>query len=370
MKDRITLFLCGDVMTGRGIDQILPFPGDPRLHEPYMHSAAGYLNLAEETSGPIPRPVEFSYIWGDALAEFGREAPQAKVINLETAITRSDTPWQGKEIHYRMNPQNIACLIAAGIDCCVLANNHILDWGIRGLVDTLDALDRSGIKHAGAGRNLGEARAPAILETGEGRRVIVFGLGSLSSGIRSEWSALEERPGANVTEARLGDPVFSLAEEIGAIRRNGDIVIVSIHWGGNWDYKILRPQRTLAHRLVDEAAVDIVHGHSSHHVKALEVHNGCLILYGCGDFLNDYEGIEGYESFRGDLGLMYFADIDSQTGRLLALRMIPTRVRRFQVRRASETDSQWLEDLLNREGTRFGTNVKRSAENRLMLQWN
>ena len=94
-----------------------------------------------------------------------------------------------------------------------------------------------------------------------------------------------------------------------------------------------------------------------------------LILYGCGDFFNDYEGIGGYEDYRGDLGLMYFADVDPRTGWLLALRMIPTHVRRFRVNRASEVDSKWLEDLLNREGKRFGTRVTRSAENILTLRW-
>jgi poly-gamma-glutamate synthesis protein (capsule biosynthesis protein) len=102
-------------------------------------------------------------------------------------------------------------------------------------------------------------------------------------------------------------------------------------------------------------------------MRAIEVYKGSLILYGCGDFLNDYEGIEGYESFRGDLGLMYFADVDPYTHRLLALRMVPTQIRRFRVNRASEIDSKWVEDLLNREGKRFGTRVKRSAENILML---
>jgi poly-gamma-glutamate synthesis protein (capsule biosynthesis protein) len=79
-----TLFLCGDVMTGRGIDQILPRPGDPAIREPYMDSALGYVQLAEEANGPIPRPVDASYIWGDALAEFQRVKPQARIINLET----------------------------------------------------------------------------------------------------------------------------------------------------------------------------------------------------------------------------------------------------------------------------------------------
>lgn len=365
----MTLFLCGDVMTGRGIDQILPFPGDPRLHEPYMHSATGYVKLAEQASGPIPRPSEFSYIWGDALKEFGREAPQAKVINLETSITRSDTFWQDKDIHYRMSPENIACLTVAGIDCCVLANNHMLDWGISGLLDTLKTLDKTEIKHAGAGRNLREAQAPVILQSGEGCRLIVFSVGSLSSGIPAEWSASDDRPGVNLVESESDDAVRSLAKMIREVRRKGDVVIISIHWGGNWGYEIPSAQRMLAHRFVDETEAAILHGHSSHHVKAIEVYNRCLILYGCGDFLNDYEGIGGYESFRGDLGLMYFADVDPWTGRLLALRMIPTQVRRFRVNRATEVDSKWLEGLLNREGKRFGTRVKRNAEDILTLEW-
>lgn len=367
MKNHVTLFLCGDVMTGRGIDQVLPFPGNPRLHEPCMDSAAAYVALAERASGPMPRPIDFTYIWGDALQEFQREAPQAKVINLETAITQSDTHWQGKDVHYKMSPENIACLTAAGINCCVLANNHMLDWGFTGLLDTLEILDKTGIKHAGAGRNLREAQAPAILNGREGFRVIVFSLGSVSSGIPAEWSALEDRPGINVMETQSDDPVISLAKTIRDVKRQGDVVIVSMHWGGNWGYKVPPAQRRFAHRLVDETELNILHGHSSHHVKAIELYKGCLIFYGCGDFLNDYEGIESYESFRGDLGIMYFADVDPYAHRLLALRMIPTQIRRFRVNRASEIDSQWLEDLLNREGKRFGTRVKRSGENSLML---
>jgi poly-gamma-glutamate synthesis protein (capsule biosynthesis protein) len=334
-----------------------------------MDSAVAYVALAEQARGPLPRPVEFSAIWGDALQEFQREEPQVKVINLETTITRSDTPWEGKDVHYKMSPENVPCLSAAGIDCCALANNHMLDWGVPGLLDTLATLDKTGIKHVGAGRNLREAQTPAVLDIGEGRRVIVFSLGSLSSGIPAEWSALDGRPGVNVMESRPDDPVRSLTNAIREVRRKGDVVIVSIHWGGNWGYEIPSAQRMLARRLVDEAGLDILHGHSSHHVKAIEVYKRRLILYGCGDFLNDYEGIESYESFRGDLGLMYFADVDPGAGRLLALRMIPTQVRRFRVNRACEVDAQWLEDLLNREGNRLGTRVKRSTENILTLLW-
>ena len=128
MSGAVTLFLCGDVMTGRGVDQILPHPGDPRLFEHYVNSALDYLQLAEEVSGPIAKPVDFGYIWGDALAELERERPNARIINLETAVTSSDDAWPGKGINYRMHPANAPCLATAKIDCCVLANNHVLDW--------------------------------------------------------------------------------------------------------------------------------------------------------------------------------------------------------------------------------------------------
>lgn len=122
----ITLFLCGDVMTGRGIDQILPHPSQPQLYEPYVRSAHEYVALAEQVNGPIPRPVDAAYVWGAALLEFDRRRPDVRIVNLETAITTSEDR-EAKGINYRMHPANIACLTAAGIDCCTLANNHVLD---------------------------------------------------------------------------------------------------------------------------------------------------------------------------------------------------------------------------------------------------
>jgi poly-gamma-glutamate capsule biosynthesis protein CapA/YwtB (metallophosphatase superfamily) len=129
--DSIRLFLCGDVMTGRGIDQVLPHPTDPTLHEPYIGDARSYVERAESVNGAIPRPVEFDYIWGDALAELDRAGVDLRFINLETSITSSEDYWRDKEIHYRMHPRNIDCITAARIDCCCLANNHVLDWGLR-----------------------------------------------------------------------------------------------------------------------------------------------------------------------------------------------------------------------------------------------
>ena len=87
---RIKIFLCGDVMTGRGVDQILPHPCNLRLYEEGVRSALDYLYLAEDANGEIRRPVDLSYIWGSALTELERERLDARIVNLETSITHSE----------------------------------------------------------------------------------------------------------------------------------------------------------------------------------------------------------------------------------------------------------------------------------------
>ena len=218
-----------------------------------------------------------------------------RIINLETSITTSNDHWPDKEVHYRMNPRNIGCLTAAGIDCCALANNHVLDWGYEGLAETLATLDEAGIRHAGAGPNAAEAQAPAVLDVPGKGRVLVFSFGSVTSGIPPQWAATEDRPGVNLLADLSEETGSRVAAGMRQARRPDDIIVASIHWGSNWGYEIPEAQIRFAHRLIDEG-VDLIHGHSSHHIKALELHHGRPILYGCGDFLTDYEGIEGYDA--------------------------------------------------------------------------
>jgi len=352
----VTLFMTGDVMTGRGIDQALPFPCDPAIYEPYMKSAKGYIRIAEKANGPIPRPAAFSYVWGDALDELQKRKPDLRLINLETSITASNDFWKDKGINYRMHPQNIPILTRAGINFCSLANNHILDWGYAGLLETLKILQQANIASSGAGRNLSEAAAPAVMTLAGKGRVLVFSFGLESSGIPSSWAAAD-KPGVNLLPDLSDNTLLQIAQKVRRIKQKGDIVVASIHWGGNWGYKVYGAQKAFAHRLIDEADVDVIQGHSSHHVKGIEVYKERLILYGCGDFLNDYEGIGGYEEYRGDLSLMYFAKIDPACGKLSQLQMIPTQIKRFQVIRASMDDTLWLKNILNREGNRLGTRV-------------
>jgi poly-gamma-glutamate synthesis protein (capsule biosynthesis protein) len=161
--------------------------------------------------------------------------------------------------------------------------------------------------------------------------------------------------------------VGRIAGRISGLKQKGDWAVASIHWGGNWGYEISSAQREFAHRLIDQAHVDVVHGHSSHHPKGVEVYQGKPILYGCGDFLNDYEGISGYEKFRGDLVMMYFVSMNSATGKRVSLIMTPMQIRRFRLSYAHPHDVHWLQQVLNRESRSLGARIELVNEYRLAL---
>jgi poly-gamma-glutamate synthesis protein (capsule biosynthesis protein) len=362
-----TLFLCGDVMIGRGIDQILAHPSRPRLYEPCVDSALRYVELAERATGPMRRSVDDAYVWGDALAVLERVRPAARIVNLETAVTTSERAWPGKGINYRMHPANVGCLTKAAVDCCVLANNHVLDWGHDGLAQTLQTLHSAGIRTAGAGMNSDEARAPAIVGiTGE-RHVIVFAYGCESAGVTRTWAAEGARAGVNYLADLTSPTARAIARCTREFKRDGDITVASIHWGGNWGYDVPRSQRAFARLLIDEAGIDVVFGHSSHHPKGIEIHRGRPILYGCGDFLNDYEGIGGYERFRAELGFMFLPTFNAN-GDLDELALVPTRIRHFQANRAYGEAVAWLAAMLAREGRELGTSVERRADDTLVVR--
>jgi len=356
------------VMIGRGIDQVLRQPCDPRLYESYVNSALDYVRLAEAANGPIPRRVDPAYIWGVALEELRRRQPDFRIINLETSITRSED-YLPKGINYRMSPENADCLTAADVDCCVLANNHVLDWGTPGLLDTLATLERLKIKIAGAGRGAEQAEQPAQLSIPGKGRVLIFAFAAVTSGTPHSWAAKQHRPGVNLLGKLSAASTSHVCEQINRFRQPHDAIVVSVHWGPNWGYEIPDEQQRFAHALIDEADVSIVYGHSSHHAKAIEVYRNRLVLYGCGDFLNDYEGIQGYEYYRDDLGVMYFADIDIDAGDLSALELVPLQIRQFRLTRPKVEDVEWVQRTLDRESRPFNTGVVLASDGTLAVSW-
>jgi poly-gamma-glutamate synthesis protein (capsule biosynthesis protein) len=255
----------------------------------------------------------------------------------------------------------------AAVDCCVLANNHVLDWSIEGLLETLSTLEREGIAVAGAGADAAQAAIPAIIDLPNESRILVFGFGVTTSGIPREWAATSSRPGVNLLPNLSLATASEVARRIVALRRPGDLVVASIHWGSNWGYRVDEEQRAFAHALIDAGACDLLHGHSSHHPRGLEIYRDRLILYGCGDFITDYEGIEGYEQFRGDLALAYLPSF-KEDGALSELTILPYQMRRFRLQRASEADVAWLQATLDRESARFATHLA-AKDGRLIAIW-
>ncbi|MGV9821711.1 CapA family protein [Nocardia xishanensis] len=346
-----TVALGGDVMLGRGVDQILPHPGDPALRERFVEDARTYVQLAENTNGAITRPVDFREPWGDALPFLA--GADVRSINLETAITAGGTFAPAKGIHYRMNPRNVPVLTAIAPVVCGLANNHVLDFGVAGLTDTLDTLDAAGVQHAGAGVDLEGARSPVTADLGDGRRAVIVSVAAGSSGVPQYWAAQRDRPGL----WRIGDePSLAAADEVAelvaACTRAQDVAIVSIHWGPNWGYRVTSSERRFAHRLID-AGVDVVQGHSAHHPRPIEFYRGKPILYGCGDVVDDYEGIGGYEQYRSELRLLFLVTVDSE----VEVRMIPLRTRRMRLEMAGRDETRWLCQTMAAISRGFDTKV-------------
>jgi poly-gamma-glutamate capsule biosynthesis protein CapA/YwtB (metallophosphatase superfamily) len=234
--------------------------------------------------------------------------------------------------------------------------------------ETLQTLKKADIKTAGAGENKQLAEHPAVFDlSGKKGRLLFFAYGGLDSGIPFTWRASDGKPGLNLLINYSSNSVRQIKEKISQFKKEGDIVILSIHCGGNWSYEISEEHKIFAHMLIDEAGVDVIYGHSSHHIKGIELYNGKLILYGCGDLINDYEGIGGHVEFRGDLSLLYFVDLCVKTGKLLSLFMSSMRMKRFQLLRASKEETVWVEKMLNYEGRNLGTSFEISQNNTLTI---
>jgi poly-gamma-glutamate capsule biosynthesis protein CapA/YwtB (metallophosphatase superfamily) len=385
----VKIFLCGDVMTGRGIDQILPYPSNPELKEPFVKDARDYIIFAEEVNGKINYPVSFDYIWGDALKELEKEKVDIRIINLETTITTSNN-FLPKGINYRMNPKNIDVLKVFKVDVACLANNHILDFGEEGLLETIETLKKNGILTVGAGKNIEEASKPAVIKIdpfqkvsveSEKVSVIIFNYADVSSGVPIWWKAEKNKAGVNlITDKRefeygLTFPQINtdyntdkngLYPRLSALYPRSSVVIFSIHWGPNWGYEISEGERNFAYRLIDEANVDIVFGHSSHHFKGIETYKGKLIIYGAGDFINDYEGIGGYEEFRGDLVLGYVVEIENL--KINKLTLLPFRIKKFRLNYCTDEEIDWIFNVLKRESKIDGSMIKENK--RVVIELN
>lgn len=200
------------------------------------------------------------------------------VGNLESPLTRSLKAVPGKYT-LRGDPSWAAALRENKFSLVSLANNHIMDHGEEGLYDTLDSLNKAGVKYIGAGRNQDEAFAPAVLSI-EGREIAFIARTSVV--VSSKAYAGKLNPGAALFSGE--EVVYSIKE----CKRSAAVVVLMLHWGLEQYYFPSPQQRELAQRLID-AGVDVLIGHHPHVVQGVERYKNGLIAYSLGNFLfNDF----------------------------------------------------------------------------------
>jgi poly-gamma-glutamate synthesis protein (capsule biosynthesis protein) len=281
-----TIAFIGDVMLGRGVDQLI---------------------------GRNP-PESF---WGDVLPVL--RAADAVVANLECAITAHRAPWNktSKVFHFRARQEAVTVLRAANVRCVSLANNHTLDYQETGLLETLSALEAAGIQYAGAGPDLDAARAIAVIDAGGAR----LGVAAFTDN-EPPFAAGPTRPGTSYLDIG-GDPQAGqrVARAAATARDAGaDLVVLSLHWGPNMVASPPPRFRDFARAAID-SSVDLVYGHSAHVFQGIEVHRQRPILYDTGDFLDDY-AIDA--KLRNDWSFVFLLDVEG--ARMQKLRLRPVRL--------------------------------------------
>lgn len=249
----LTIAIAGDVMLGRLVNKTIAREG-------------------------------YSYPWGDLLPML--QEADLFLINLECVLTAHQRAWHDgeyKAFYFRAEPSVVETLKMGCVDFCSLSNNHSCDFGAKGMMETVEVLDRDGIAHAGAGFDLAAASEPAVLSS-RGVRVSVVAFADYPP----EWAASPASPGFNYTPVSLDPRDFVKVEQaLSATRQQADLVIFSIHWGPNMNPRPSDQFQQFAHRVID-AGADVFWGHSAHVVQGVEVYGGKPILYDTGDFLDDY----------------------------------------------------------------------------------
>ena len=233
--------------------------------------------------------------------------------NLEGPLTTRGKPEQEKTYVFRSPPDKVSqALKNAGFNVVSLANNHTLDYGADGLVDTIQALDSVGIAHTGAGINLHDARRPVILEAA-GKRIAVL---AYSLTLPENFYAGHNTPGT-----AFGHEAFIRSDVEGA-RRQADIVLVSFHWGQEGKTSLREYQTRLGRLAIDAGAVAVI-GHHPHILQGVERYKNGVILYSLGNFT--------FGSYSNQAKVSAVAELTFTDERLAALRLYPINVNNFEV---------------------------------------
>jgi poly-gamma-glutamate capsule biosynthesis protein CapA/YwtB (metallophosphatase superfamily) len=273
----------------------------------------------------------------DELVELTRAA-DLFVLNLECCISERGEPVP-KWFNFRAPPQAVETLVHLGVDCVTLANNHALDYGPECLLDTFAYLETAGIRWAGAGENVEQARAPVVLQ---GLPIVAF------SDHESGFAAGPDRPGIAYVDPAHGVPDWLLERAPGAL--------VCPHWGPNMTSEPLPYVRAAAQEL-REAGPALVAGTSAHVFHGVEGN----VLYDLGDFIDDYM-VDA--DLRNDLGLLFFLELEPDGPR--RIEAVPIKLEYAYTRLAQDDERAWISRRLRAACAALGTEA-REEDGRLVI---
>lgn len=316
-------------------------------HHPLTLALTGNVMLGQQVNDAIAARGA-AYPWGDLLPLLHQA--DAVLINLECALTSQTTRWHNgayKTFSFRADPSAVHSLTLAHVSFAALANNHSGDFGMDGLLETVQVLDQAGIAHAGAGADLAAAAAPARL-TVDGVRISIVAFADYPA----VWAATPDTPGINYLPISLDPADFAIVRRLlAAARQEADLVICSLHWGPHLAERPSRAFRRFARAVID-AGADLVWGHSAHLVQGVERWQDKLILYDTGDFVNDY-AVDPV--LRNDRSALFLVQV--RPPQIEQLELVPVTIAGQQVNLARGEDHAWFVQRFNALCAEFGTTV-------------
>lgn len=315
--DKIVIAFMGDVMIGRGVDKMITCNG-------------------------------YSYPWGDMLPLLRQS--DIRIINLETTLTTSEKIVD-KVFNFKATPDKVKALTEAAVTIASLANNHILDYSEEGMFDTIKMLNDAGIKYAGAGASLREASQPVVYRY----RNLRMGLFSYTDNERG-WKAGDRESGINYIDIDDERDRSRVIEDIQALQKDVDPLVISIHWGPNMREYPSSAFINFAHKMID-AGADIIHGHSAHIFQGIEVYGGKVILYDTGDFIDDYRV---YPDVLNDHSFLYLVEL--LDNRISRLQLVPVVISHYQVNKATGKDYEWCLVRMRTLSSRFRTRISMEGD--------
>ena len=234
------------------------------------------------------------------------QKPDLFMVNLENPITTA-TEKVEKEWNFKMPVKYISVLQQGGINAVTCANNHVFDYGVAGILETMSVLDSAGIVRVGIGKTLSEARAPKIISL-KGKRIALLGYAGWS------FPATSTRPGV------VPRNIEYVVEDVKRIKENVDFVVVNFHWGEELEAFPGEGQKILARKTID-AGADAIIGHHPHVLQGIELYKGKPIAYSLGNFIFGGNERNTYETALLSIELM---------NDTMSVTLIPVAVKNYQ----------------------------------------